>query len=124
MVRLTFSEIMKLHDIGFSAEQIMQLSGSADGTITVDPEPEQHPEPEPQPEPEPEPQPAEKQPENSANDERIEQLQKQIETLTKTIQKNNLLSASVNVLPDDDIDSKTDAAMAELIRPTIKKEGI
>ena len=120
---MTFSEIEKLHDMGFTPDQILQLSGSTTGFIPVDPEPEQQPAPETAPAEEQQPAP-ETQPAPSANDARIEQLQTQIDNLVKQMQQNNLRTASVNILPDDDIDSKTDAAMAELIRPTIKKEGI
>ena len=39
------------------------------------------------------------------------------------MQQNNLKTASVNIMPEDDLERRTDEAMAELIRPTIKKEG-
>jgi len=53
----------------------------------------------------------------------LQQTQKQLTALVKQMQQNNLRTASVNILPDDELQQKTDEAMAELIRPKIKKEG-
>ena len=52
----------------------------------------------------------------------LTQTQTELQNLVKQMQSNNLKTASVNILPDDDLAKKTDAALAELIRPTIKKE--
>lgn len=118
---VNLEDVLKLSERGFTPEQIMALTKMA--PVADDPEPVQ---PEPvQPEPkqdtleetQPEPAPAEP-------DTRIEQLQSQINDLIRQMQSNNLKTASINVLPDDDLEKATDEAMAELIRPTIKKEGI
>ena len=50
-------------------------------------------------------------------------MQNQINDLVKQMQQNNLRTASVNILPEADLEKKTDEAMAELIRPTINKGG-
>ena len=64
---------------------------------------------------EPEVKPEQKQPEQEVKPDdtsvRIEQMQ-----------LNNLKSASVNILPEDDLERKTDEAMAELIRPKYKEK--
>ena len=52
----------------------------------------------------------------------LTQTQTQLKELVKQMQSNNLKTASVNIIPDADLEKKTDAALAELIRPTIKKE--
>ena len=52
----------------------------------------------------------------------LTQTQTALNNLVKQMQANNLKTASVNILPGDDLEKKTDAALAELIRPTIKKE--
>jgi len=52
----------------------------------------------------------------------LTQTQTALNNLVKQMQANNLKTACVNILPADDLEKKTDAALAELIRPTIKKE--
>ena len=52
----------------------------------------------------------------------LTQTQTELKNLVKQMQANNLKTASVNIVPDADLEKKTDAALAELIRPTIKKE--
>ena len=52
----------------------------------------------------------------------LTQTQTELKNLVRQMQSNNLKTASVNLVPDADLEKKTDAALAELIRPTIKKE--
>lgn len=52
----------------------------------------------------------------------LTETQKQLNQLVRQMQQNNLRTASVNILPEDDLMKKTDEAMAELIRPTYEKE--
>ena len=52
----------------------------------------------------------------------LTQTQTELKNLVKQMQTNNIKTASVNIIPDADLEKKTDAALAELIRPTIKKE--
>ena len=134
---MKIEHIKMLHEMGFSNDQIMELvttgktmltSDQLNGQPAEDTIPESQPaEPESKPaEPEskpaePESQPAE--PEKPAEDLRIQQMQNQINDLVKQMQQNNLRTASVNILPEADLEKKTDEAMAELIRPTINKGG-
>ena len=60
-------------------------------------------------------------PELSQLRQELTQTQTALQNLVKQMQSNNLKTASVNI-PPDDLEKKTDAALAELIRPTIKKE--
>ena len=53
---------------------------------------------------------------------KISETQNQLQQLIKQMQKNNLQTAGINILPDN-VESAADKAMSELIRPTIKKEG-
>lgn len=106
---------MKLVNAGYTKSEIEQMQ---------EPEPQPDPQPEPQPEPEPEPQP-EPQPESNQLQEvknELTKTQKQLADLVKQMQQNNLRTASVNILPENDLDKKTDQAMSELIRPSIQKE--
>ena len=116
---MTFQEVKELHDMGFTPEQITQLNLGSDQ--------EQHPEqqPEPQPETNPEPQPEtqpEPQPEPDQVSQKLASMEKTINDFIVAMQKNNLKTASVNMLPDEQIDVNANTALSELIRPTIKKE--
>ena len=107
-------DIIKLLDAGYTKEEIKAMET----------EPEVKPEQE-QPEQQ-EVKPEQEQPEQEVKPDdtsvRIEQMQNQINNLIKQMQLNNLKSASVNILPEDDLERKTDEAMAELIRPKYKEK--
>ena len=125
---MRIEEIRELHEMGFSNDQIMQLSGAPEAPAV---DPVQSPNPDPCQPADPEPKaPADPAPEASAKDERITGLQnqiseaqKQIQQLTKQLQAANRQAARIEALPADDLQTQTDKIMAELIRPTIKKEG-
>ena len=126
---MNIEDVLKLVNAGYTRAEIDQMthaSGNDPGHVS-DPEPGSDPvhvsDPEPGNDPvhvsDPEP----------GNDQELAQLrqeltqtQTQLKELVKQMQSNNLKTASVNILPDDDLAKKTDAALAELIRPTIKKE--
>lgn len=107
---MTAEEILKLIDAGYTKDEISAMTAEP---AAEQPEPADNPPDPEQPEPAPEPDP---------RDIRIEQLQNQMNSLIKQMQQNNLKSASVNILPEDDLQKKTDEAMAELIRPKIKEK--
>lgn len=105
-------DILKLINAGYTKEEIQAM----------EPKPQEEPE---QPHEEPEP-PAEEVPENKALDEvraELKTTQEQLASLVKQMQQNNLATASVNILPQNDLDKRTDEAMAELIRPKIERKG-
>ena len=112
---MTFEQIEKLSGMGFTPEQICMLS-EARQTEPAQEKEETIQTPEPT-----EPEPAPAVPAETEN--RIDQLQNQVNDLIKQMQSNNLKTASVNMLPDEELERATDAAMAELIRPSIRKEG-
>lgn len=116
---MTFQEVKQLHEMGFTPEQITQLN------LGSEPEPHQEPQqktkPEEQPETKQEPQP-EPQPEPDQVSQKLASMEKTINDFIVSMQKNNLKTASVNILPDDQIDSGANTALSELIRPTIKQK--
>lgn len=118
---MTYQEVKELHEMGFTPEQIMQLNSGSEPHPEPNPEPQPEPNPDPQPEPNPDPQP-EIQPEPDPVSHKLESMEKKINDFIVAMQKNNLKTASVNILPDDQIDVNANTALSELIRPTIKKE--
>ena len=112
---MTFQEVKELHEMGFTPEQITQLN------LGSEPEPQTEQQPEPEPETKPETQP-ETQPEPDPVSQKLESMEKTINDFIVAMQKNNLKTASVNLLPDDQIDVGANTALSELIRPTIKQK--
>lgn len=110
-------EILKLIDAGYTKEEIQAM------TQPEEPTPEDVKPEEPTPEePQPEENPAE-QNELAEVRQELKSTQQQLADLVKQMQRNNLATASVNILPENDLDKKTDEAMAELIRPKIERKG-
>lgn len=112
---MNFEQIKELYGMGFTAEQIMSLSG----------QPGQDPEPVPEEAEQEQTEPAEpaepEQPNQfSELEARLNEQQKTIESLTKQLQAQNRKSARMDT-PPDDLTAQTDKIMAELIRPTIKE---
>ena len=114
---MTFQEVKELHEMGFTPEQITQLN------LGSEPEPQPEQQPEPQQETQPEEQP-EQQPETKPDpvSQKLASMEKTINDFIVAMQKNNLKTASVNILPDDQIDIGANTALSELIRPTIKQK--
>ena len=108
-------DILKLINAGYTKEEIQAMEPN-------EPQPKEEPE---QPKEEPE-QPQEPVPEITALNEvraELKTTQEQLASLVKQMQQNNLATASVNILPQNDLDKRTDEAMAELIRPKIERKG-
>ena len=116
---MNFEEIKQLHEMGFSPDQIMTLRGGQ-----TEPEPE---EPEQEQTEPAEPETQEQEPDNGPDlttlQTQLEDQRKQIENLTKELQKSNRQNMRINTLPENDLMTQTDKIMAELIRPTIKEEN-
>lgn len=115
---MNFEEIKQLHEMGFSPDQIMELRGGQKEPAEEEPEQEQT---EPA-EPETQEQEQDNSPDLTGLQTQIEEQRKQIENLTKELQKSNRQNMRVNSLPENDLMTQTDKIMAELIRPTIKEE--
>ena len=96
----SFTELETLMKYGFTAEQIMELNGQPA---------------EPQPEPQTEPQT-----ESAAETETIAALRQEIADLKSTIQKQNIITKSVDTLTDND--KTVENALASLIRPPYEEK--
>lgn len=120
---MTTDQIFKLIDAGYSKADIEAMI-QPEPTPAPDPTPEQQPDPTPAPEPQPDPKPApDNNPEMEGLRKDLKAAQEQIQQLTQQIQQLNRDTRSGDTLPDADIPKKADAAMTELIRPTMKKRG-
>ena len=110
---MTTNQIFKLIDAGYTKEEIEKMAL---------PEPEQ-----PAEQPAEAPRAESEQPKVPENKD-IERLTNTVKTLedritdmVRQMQSNHLQSASFEISPDKELEKRTDSAMAELIRPTIKK---
>ena len=116
---MTFQEIKELSEMGFTSEQIMELSrGSQEVAPAPAPDPAPDPAPAPDHAPAPDPTPA-----SNPLEERVNQLQKGYDDLLKQMQANNLKTASVNILPEQDVTQKAVDALSELIAPKKKEDS-
>ena len=92
---MTIEQIIKLSDIGFTAEEIKQLSNG--GTDPAgDPKPE---------EPAGDPKPAEPAGETAAFSEAVNALMKEISGLKKTIQATNILNSNAGQEKPESVDT-------------------
>ena len=112
---MTTDQIFKLIDAGYSKADIEAM-------MQPEPTPEPQPDPTPAPDPTPEPQPEGNQEMEGLRNE-LKAAKDQIQQLTQQVQQLNRDTRSGDTLPDADIPKKADAAMTELIRPTMKKRG-
>lgn len=112
---MTTDQIFKLIDAGYSKADIEAMT-------QPEPTPAPDPTPEPQPDPTPEPQPENNQELDGLRND-LKAAKEQIQQLTQQVQQLNRDTRSGDTLPDADIPKKADAAMSELIRPTMKKRG-
>ena len=114
---MTFTEIMTLKEQGFTPDQIMSLAGAV--PPAMDQKPEEPKEPEPPKEPKEPEQPKEPNPLET----RMDGLENRINEMIKTMQQTNLQNGFMQSLPGDDLEQKAENALAEIIRPTFKKEA-
>ena len=103
---MTFEQLMKLLDAGFTKAEIMALNG----TPAPAPQPEPEPAPAPQPEPEPEPKPAPA----PQNDQAA--ILAKLEELNQTIIRSNINNSRQ---PETE---SVDDILATIIRPTFKNK--
>ena len=105
---MTFEQLMKLLDAGFTKAEIMALNGTQEPAPQPEPEPEPAPAPQPEPEPEPEPAPA------PQNDQAA--ILAKLEELNQTIIRSN-----INHSRQPETES-VDDILATIIRPTLKNK--
>ena len=122
---MNIDDVLKLVNAGYTREEIDKMTQDPGQDPGQDPsqDPGQDPGPDPGQDPRQDPG------QDPGSNQELEQLrqeltqtQTELKNLVKQMQSNNLKTASVNISPDADLEKKTDAALAELIRPTIKKE--
>ena len=101
---MTFSEIERLHEMGFSAEQIVTLSGGS-----LSPDPATDPAPDPAPDP---------------LADKVTALDAKLNDFIKAMQANNLKTASIDILPEDQFEKTMDDALSEIIRPSYNKKEV
>lgn len=105
---MTFDQLMKLLDAGFTKAEIMALNGTPAPAPQPEPEPEPAPAPQPEPEPQPEPAPA------PQNDQAA--ILAKLEELNQTIIRSNINNSRQ---PDTE---SVDDILATIIRPTFKNK--
>ena len=113
---MTFEQLIKLLDAGFTKDEIMALNGTPAPAPQTEPEPD--PEPAPQPEPEPDPEPApqpEPAPAPAPQNDQAAILAK-LEELNQTIIRSNINNSRQ---PETE---SVDDILATIIRPTFKKK--
>lgn len=119
---MTTEQIIKLLDAGYSKDEISAMDNLEQLPADQQPEqPEQTADQQPEPE---QPEPANTDSVNaevSALRDELSNTRQQLAQLVKQMQSNNLKTASVNILPESDLEKKTDDAMAELIRPSYER---
>lgn len=119
------ADILKLVNAGYTKQEIEQMYSGQDQNQDQNRDQDQSQDQDQNQEQDQD----QKQDQNQDQNQEVQQLrdqltetQKQLKQLVKQMQQNNLKTASVNILPEDDLMKKTDEAMAELIRPTYEKE--
>ena len=109
---MTFDQLMKLLDAGFTKSEILALNGTPAPAPQPEPEPEPQPEPAPAPQPEPEPQP---EPAPAPQNDQAAILAK-LEELNQTIIRSNINNSRQ---PESE---SVDDILATIIRPTFKNK--
>ena len=117
---MTTNEIIKLLDAGYTKDEITAMENQEQQPADQQPERPDDQQPEPE-----QPEPADNNDsvnaEVSALREELTSTRQQLTQLVKQMQSSNLKTASVNILPESDLEKKTDEAMAELIRPSYER---
>lgn len=116
---MTTDQIFKLIDAGYTKEEIEKMTMPDPEQPAPDPAPAEEPAEKPTGDPEPQPVPENKEIEKLTNT--VKTLEDRIADMVRQMQSNNLGNASFDISPDKELEKRTDSAMAELIRPTIKK---
>ena len=93
---MTIEQIIKLSDIGFTAEEIKQLSNSGNTDPAGDPQPAEQAG---------DPKPTEPAAETAAFSEAVNALMKEISGLKKTIQATNILNSSAEKEDPQSVDT-------------------
>ena len=118
---MTTEQIIKLLDAGYSKDEITAMDNQEQ--LPADQQPDDQQPDDQQPDDQ-QPEPANTDSVNAevtALKDELSSTRQQLAQLVKQMQANNLKTASVNILPESDLEKKTDDAMAELIRPSYER---
>lgn len=117
---MTFEQIMRLQEMGFTREDIMELIKAGDPAGEVagaeakpEPKPEPAPEPKPEPAPAPEPKPEEK------NTTDVSAVLNKLDTLISAIQSSNRINAEISDVKSNQ--QIVDDMLANIVNPTYSK---
>lgn len=113
---MTFEQIMKLQEMGFCKEEIMELIKVGD-PAAEGPEPEPEPEPAPAPEPKPEPAPAPAPDTKDTTD--LSEVINKLDTLISAIQSSNRINAEITDVKSNQ--QIVDDMLANIVNPTYSK---
>ena len=124
---MTVDQVFQLLEKGFTRDDIMKLeSVKAEGIQEPKEEPKDEPkkeEPkEEQKKEEPKEEPKKDPPENAETEKRLDSIEKNIASLLKAIQQQNLKNDHFDT-PGDTLEEQTDKLMASIIRPEPSKKG-
>ena len=119
---MTSSEILMLLQAGYSKDEITAMDNQDQQPGDQQPGDQQ---PGDQQQGDQQPEPAQENDsvnaEVSALRDELNNTRQQLAQLVKQMQDSNLKTASINILPESDLEKKTDEAMAELIRPSFER---
>lgn len=115
---MTFEQIMKLQEMGFCKEEIMELIKVGDPAAEgAEPEPVPEPKPEPAPEPKPEPAPAPAPDTKDTTD--LSAVINKLDTLISAIQSSNRINAEITDVKSNQ--QIVDDMLANIVNPTYSK---
>lgn len=119
---MTFEQIMKLQEMGFCKEEIMELVKAGDPAAEptgekAKPEPAPEPKPEPAPEPKVEPTPEPKPEEKNTTD--VSAVLNKLDTLISAIQSSNRINAEITDVKSNQ--QIVDDMLANIVNPTYSK---
>jgi DNA-binding transcriptional MerR regulator len=107
---MELTQVTKLLDAGFTADEIREMMQGTQPEPQPEPETKPEPQPEPETKPEPEPQP-------DQTEQRLTNIENNISSLLKAIQESNLRNDTQPGAGTKSMQELTDAAMAALINP-------
>ena len=126
---MKIEEIRELKEMGFSNQEILQLSSTGEPK-PEEPKPEEQKPEEPKPEEQkPVEEPKQEEPKLAENPEvselkkTVSGMQEEIKKFISSMQKNNLQSASFQMADDKSLEDKAVDSLSEIIRPKFNEGG-
>ena len=115
---MTFEQIVKLQEMGFTSEDIMELIKAGDPAgDSPEAKPEPAPEPKPEPAPEPKPEPAPTPDTKDTTD--LSAVVNKLDTLISAIQSTNRINAEITDVKSNQ--QIVDDMLSNIVNPTYSK---